>query len=247
MAASKRSVLQEASMSSQLSRRALFHTLACGCAALPAAFVAAPVHAASGARTELTADQALARLKEGNAAFVKGGACVATGGPARVAELSKGQAPFAVIVCCSDSRTPPEHLFGGGLGELFVVRVAGNTVDTSALGSIEYGVAVLGAPLIMVLGHSNCGAVEAAAKIVTENASYPGAIEGLVLPIVPSVLRAQKKGGDLIAAAVAENVTRVVERLKASDAILRDPIRAGAVKVAGGVYDLASGAVAFMA
>src|SRR5215211_6719194 len=124
-------------MSNQLSRRALFHTLACGCAALPAGFVAAPLHAASGSKTELTADQALARLKEGNDAFVKGGACVPTGGPSRVAELSKGQAPFAVIIGCSDSRTPPEHLFSRGLGELFVVRVAGNTVDPSALGSIE--------------------------------------------------------------------------------------------------------------
>src|SRR4051794_30174163 len=119
-------------MSHQLSRRGFFHTLACGCVALPAGFVVAPVHAASGSKTDLTADQALARLKEGNVAFVNGGACVPTGGPARVAELSNGQAPFAVIIGCSDSRTPPEHLFGGGLGELFVVRVAGNTVDPSA-------------------------------------------------------------------------------------------------------------------
>jgi carbonic anhydrase len=234
-------------MSVQLSRRTLFHTIACGCAALPAGLMAAPVHAAADAKTDLTPDQALARLKEGNAAFVKGGACVPTGGPARVAELAKGQGPFAVIVGCSDSRTPPEHLFGRGLGELFVIRVAGNTVDQSALGSIEYAVAVLGAPLILVLGHSQCGAVEAAAKMVTENASYPGSITGIVLPIVPSVLRAQRKGGDLVAAAVSENVALVVEQLKASDAILRDPIRAGKVKAVGGVYDLASGAVSFMA
>jgi carbonic anhydrase len=233
----------EASMSMQLSRRALFHGFACGCAALPTGFVAAPALA----KTNLTADQALARLKDGNAAFVKGGACVPTGGPPRVAELAAGQAPFAVVVGCSDSRTPPEHLFGGGLGELFVIRVAGNTVDTGALGSIEYGVAVLGAPLILVLGHSKCGAVEAAAKIVTDGATFPGSIGDLVLPIVPSVLRAQKKGGDLVSAAVSENVSRVVEQLKASDAILRDPIRTGKVKVVGGVYELASGAVTFMA
>jgi carbonic anhydrase len=105
---------------------------------------------------------------------------------------------------------------------------------------------VLGAPLILVLGHSKCGAVEAAAKIVTEGATFPGSIGDMVLPIVPSVLRAQKKGGDLVATAVSENVGRVVEQLKASDAILRDPIRAGKVKVVGGVYDLASGAVTFM-
>jgi carbonic anhydrase len=156
-------------MSNQLSRRALFHSLACGCATLPVGLIARPANAA---KTDLTADQALAQLKEGNAAFVKGGACVPTGGPARVAELAKGQGPFAVVVGCSDSRTPPEHLFGRGLGELFVVRVAGNTVDPGALGSIEYAVAVLGAPLILVLGHSKCGAVEAAAKVVTENAAF---------------------------------------------------------------------------
>ena len=231
-------------MSNQLSRRALFHTLACGCATLPAGLVATPAHAA---KTDLTADQALARLKEGNAAFVKGGACVPTGGPARVAELAKGQGPLAVVIGCSDSRTPPEHLFGRGLGELFVIRVAGNTVDPGALGSIEYAVAVLGAPLILVLGHSKCGAVEAAAKVVTENASFPGSIGALVLPIVPSVLRAQKKGGDLVEAAISENVARVVEQLKGSEAILREPIRAGKVRVIGGVYDLASGAVNFMA
>ena len=230
-------------MSIQLSRRALFHSLACGCAALPAGFVATPARA----KTNLTADQALARLKDGNAAFVKGGACVPTGGPPRVAELAAGQSPFAVVVGCADSRTPPEHLFGGGLGELFVIRVAGNTVDTGALGSIEYGVAVLGAPLILVLGHSKCGAVEAAAKIVTDGATFPGSIGDLVLPIVPSVLRAQKKGGDLVSAAVSENVNRVVEQLKGSDAILRDPIRNGTVKVVGGVYDLVSGAVTFTA
>jgi carbonic anhydrase len=232
-------------MSSLMSRRGFVRTLACGCAA-PAAFAATPVLAASGPGTHYSADEALAMLKEGNAGFVSGGACVPAGGP-RIGPLAKGQAPFAVIVGCADSRTPPEHLFGRGLGELFVVRVAGNTVDTGALGSVEYGVAVLGAPLIVVLGHSGCGAVEAAVKIVTEDARYPGAIGDLVTPIVPAVLRAQKKGGDLLAAAVRENVVRVVEQIKGSDALLKEPIRAGKVKAVGGVYDLATGSVQFAA
>src|SRR5262245_1151330 len=116
-----------------LSRRHFLHAAACGCAASSMPFFALPLEAASAIpKTSLTADQALATLKDGNAAFVKG-SCVATGAPARIHELAKGQAPFAIIVGCSDSRTPTEQLFNRGLGELFTVRVAGNTVDTAAL------------------------------------------------------------------------------------------------------------------
>lgn len=232
-----------------LSRRALFHSLACGCLAAPGAFAGRETLAADPVpKTTLTPDQVLAKLKEGNAAFVKGGACIPAGGPARISELAKGQAPFAVIVACSDSRTPPEHLFERGLGELFVVRVAGNVVDRSALGSIEYGVAVLGAPLVLVLGHSKCGAVEAASKVVTEGATYPGAIGELIAPIIPSVLAAQRaKAGDLVSGAIRANVARVVEQLRASEAILANAVKSGKAKVTGGVYDLQSGAVDFMA
>lgn len=232
-----------------LSRRALFHTLACGCLAAPGAFVAHEAFAADPvAKTTLTPDQALAKLQEGNAAFVKGGACTPVGGAGRIAPLATGQAPFAVIVACSDSRTPPEHVFDRGLGELFVVRVAGNVVDRSALGSIEYGLAVLGAPLVVVLGHSKCGAVEAASKVVTEGASYPGAIGELIGPIIPAVLTAQRtKAADLVAGAVRANVTRVVEQLRSSEAILAGAVKAGKAKVAGGVYDLQSGAVELVA
>ena len=233
-------------MQNMLSRRALFHTLACGCAAAPAGLFATPVLAAAGPKTSLSGDQALAKLKEGNATFVTGGACVPAGGD-KISPLVAGQAPFAVIVGCSDSRVPPELVFSRGLGELFTVRVAGNTVDRSALGSISYGVMVLGAPLVVVLGHENCGAVEAAVSIVTKKTKYPGSIGDMVRPILPAVLQARKAGGELVAASVRANVARVVAQLKKSEPAITDPLKQNHLKIVGGVYDLASGAVAFVA
>jgi carbonic anhydrase len=159
-----------------LSRRHLLHGAACACAAMSVAPLAGRTFAATAVtRAELSADQGLILLKEGNDAFVKG-ACAATGAPARIGELARGQAPFAIIVGCSDSRTPPEQLFSRGLGELFTMRVAGNTVDAVSLGSIEYGLVVLGAPLVVVLGHTQCGAVDAAVKAVRSNAKFPGSM-----------------------------------------------------------------------
>jgi carbonic anhydrase len=128
-------------------------------------------------------------------------------------EIARGQAPFAVLVSCSDSRVPPELLFDTGLGELFIIRNAGNTVDTAALGSIQYGVLVLGAPLVVVLGHERCGAVDAALQVVDKNATFPGSIGPMIEPIIPAVLKAKSggaKGDELLDAAVRENVRRVV-------------------------------------
>ena len=121
----------------------------------------------------MTPDQALAALKEGNAKSLTDSPVRAVQGRARRLEIARGQAPFAVLVSCSDSRVPPEVLFGRGLGELFIVRNAGNTVDTVALGSIEYAVAVLGVPLIVVMGHERCGAVEAALSVVEKEHGVP--------------------------------------------------------------------------
>jgi len=229
-----------------ISRRRLFGTLACGCAALPATMFGAPQAVARMPKTELGPDAALAKLKEGNAAFVKGGACAPAGG-VRIAPLAAGQAPFAVIVGCSDSRVPPELVFDAGLGELFTVRVAGNTVDRSALGSVQYAVIALGAPLVVVLGHGGCGAVEAAVKIATQNASYPGAIGDMVKPIVPAVRKAKAAKGDLMANSIRENVVETVGQLRRSGTTLGEPLKAGRLRIVGGVYDLASGAVEFVA
>lgn len=239
---------------SSLSSRRRFFRHACGsaCCGLAAWSLPAAVLAAEGARTTLTATQALERLKQGNADFM------ANRQPPdppdhskRRLELARSQAPFAVLVGCSDSRVPPELLFGAGLGELFIVRNAGNTVDTVAIGSIEYGVNVLGAPLIVVLGHERCGAVDAAVAVVQKNATFPGSIGQMVEPIIPAVLRARSsagelKDGDLLDLAVRENVRRTVLRLRESEPSLIEPQRAGKLRIVGARYDFDDGKVDFI-
>jgi len=151
-----------------------------------------------------------------------------------------------VLVSCSDSRVSPEILFGRGLGELFIVRNAGNTVDTTALGSIEYAVAQLGVPLILVMGHSRCGAVEAAVSVVRNNTTFPGAIGQMIEPIVPAVLTVRDKPGDLVENAVRANVDRTVMRLRsAAEPLLTDPQKTGKLRVVGAAYSLDTGNVDF--
>ena len=204
-----------------------------------------PAWAATGPKTTLTPDQALATLKEGNDKFITDAPYRQANDRDRRLEIARGQTPFAVLVSCSDSRVPPKLLFGRGLGELFIVRNDGNTVDTTALGSIEYGVVELGVPLVVVLGHEKCGAVDAAVKVVKENATFPGAIGQMIEPIVPAVLRAQAQPGDLLDNAVRENVRRTVNRLRTSEALLQEPLRSGKLKIVGARYDLDNGDVDF--
>jgi carbonic anhydrase len=202
--------------------------------------------AAGGPRTSLTPDQALAALKEGNDKFITDAPFRGVQGRERRVEIARGQAPLAVLVSCSDSRVPPELLFGRGLGELFIVRNAGNTVDTTALGSIQYAVAELGVPLVLVLGHERCGAVDAAVKVVKDNATFPGAIGQMIEPILPAVIKAQAQSGDLLDNAVRENVRRVVSRLRsATEPLLLEPQRAGKLRIVGARYDLEDGDVDF--
>lgn len=225
------------------SRRRFLSGMACGCAALATSWSAVPGEAASAKpKTSVTADQALTMLKEGNAAFVQG-VCTPTS-QSQLQELARGQSPFAVVVACSDSRTPPGSLFNRGLGDLFIVRVAGNTVDNTGLGSIEYGVTVLGAPLVVVLGHTQCGAVEAAVKVVKDKAKFPGSIGTVVAPIIPAV-RSLEGGPDLANRAVVANVQRVVSRLKSAKPIISRAVAERRLKIVGAVYDLASGKVDF--
>ena len=230
----------------RVSRRRFFEC-ACGMGAAIAAVPATgPAAWARGPTTTLTADQALTLLKEGNDRFVADKATPIQTGRDRRLNIAKGQTPFAVLVACSDSRVPPELLFGRGLGELFIVRVAGNTVDTAGLGSIQYAVAELGVPLVLVLGHQRCGAAAAAAAAVTEGANFPGSIGQLIEPIIPAVLTAQKQPGDLVENAVKENVRRVVQRLRtASEPMLMDPLRTGKLKIVGARYSLDDGDVDF--
>ena len=233
----------------QLSRRTLFHH-ACRGSVVLAAGLAFPAVAADGKKASLTPDQALAKLKQGNAEFLANREPKnAEQNRHRRLEIAKGQTPFAVLVGCSDSRVPPEVLFGVGLGELFIVRNAGNTVDTVALGSIEYGVLVLGAPLVIVLGHERCGAVEAALAVVEKNATFPGSIGQMIEPIIPAVLQARSGGGltgaPLLDAAVRANVRRTVNRLRSAEPSVIEPQREGKLKIVGARYDLDDGRVEF--
>jgi carbonic anhydrase len=195
----------------------------------------------------MTPDQALAALKEGNRKHLRGEAIHHhMTGPERRAALAQEQRPFGVLVGCSDSRVPPEVLFGCGLGDLFIVRNAGNVVDLAAMGSIEYGVVVLGAPLVVVLGHERCGAVQAAVNVVENDATYPGSIGQMIEPIIPAVLRARREGeADLLDRSVKQNVLRIVERLRNTEQLLFAPQREGRLKIVGARYDLDDGNVDF--
>ncbi len=220
-----------------------------------AAFIATsgPAIAADGSKTAakpmMTPDQALAKLISGNRRFVADEIPVTDNSTKRRLELAKSQSPFAVLVGCADSRVGPEHLFGGGLGELFIVRTAGNYVDDAGYGSIAYAIAALGTPLIVVLGHERCGAVDAATKLVTSNSQLPPSLTRMVQPILPAVLDAQATLGDktdLVDHAIHMNVRHVARALReSSDPILADPIKAGKVRVVGAYYDLDTGAVDF--
>lgn len=195
----------------------------------------------------MTPDEALETLKRGNRQHLDGHAVHhQMTGPERRTALAQEQRPFCVLVGCSDSRVPPEVLFGAGLGELFIVRNAGNVVDLAAMGSIEYGVVVLGAPLVVVLGHERCGAVGAALNVVEHDAIYPGSIGQMIEPIIPAVLRARRDGDhDLLDRSVRQNVLRIVERLRNTEQLLIEPQREGRLKIVGARYDLDDGSVEF--
>jgi carbonic anhydrase len=195
----------------------------------------------------ITPDEALALLQEGNRAFLNGEPLrPQLTGPERRAALAQVQRPFCVLVGCSDSRVSPELLFRRGLGDLFIVRNAGNVVDLAAMGSIEYGVAVLGAPLVVVLGHERCGAVKAAVDVVEQDATFPGSIGQMIEPILPAVLRARRDGAaDLLDRSVRNNVMRIVERLRTTEQMLQEPQLQGRLKIVGAYYDLDDGVVTF--
>jgi len=202
--------------------------------------------AASPAPSSLAADEALQRLLKGNQRFVHGTTKNPRRAPADFRALAEGQRPVAVIMGCADSRVPPELLFDQGVGDLFVVRVAGNVVGGGGVfvkGSIEYAVAELGVRLIMVLGHSSCGAVKAAIKHVDDGDPLPGAIAELVNRIRPAVIKAKDMPGDRLANAISANVLLGVETLNNLDPIVRPAVSSGQAKVVGAVYDLRTGAV----
>jgi carbonic anhydrase len=199
----------------------------------------------TAAATTLTGEQALQRLKEGNKRWIANRSEHPDQTPTRLKEVAKGQTPFVAMLSCADSRVPSEIIFDQGLGDIFVTRVAGNFVDDNILGSLEFATSVLGAPLIIVMGHSRCGAVQAAVKTVTENTAFPGHLLDLVDAIAPAVKEAKSQSGDLIENAIKSNVLRNVEKLKLSRPIIAKLVDEDKVKVVGARYDLDTGEVTF--
>ncbi len=208
----------------------------------------------------MTADEALQRLRDGNARFVAHALGVAdVVNHTRFADLAYAQHPFAVILGCSDSRVPAELVFDQGLGELFVIRVAGNIAAESQIGSVEYAVTQLGTPLVVVLGHTNCGAVTATVEALTarsrhgsEDDNESDNIKGIVEFIRPSVeplLGDHDGGGDqscLVEKAVRANVYATVRGLQQNSRIISDRVDNGALRVVGAEYSLENGEVAFL-
>jgi carbonic anhydrase len=218
---------------------------------LAAAFGAARFRMLAGPQQErdrrpANADQALSELLAGNKRFTVGKTLTPRRTPEEFRALAHGQFPEAVIVSCADSRVAPEILFDVGVGDIFVVRVAGNVIDGAGVtvkGSIEYAVAELNVPLILVLGHGGCGAVKAAIKHIDDKDSLPGSINALVELIKPAVARTKGMPGDPLENTILKNVEIGVERLQGLEPILAPRVKDGKVKVVGGIYDLSSGAV----
>lgn len=184
----------------------------------------------------VSAETALAKLKEGNARFSSGQVSEGKPTAAKRLETAQTQHPFAIVLGCADSRTSPEIVFDQNIGDLFVVRTAGNLVDDHALGSIEYGVEHLGVRLIVVLGHERCGAVKAA--LASDTA--PGHVQSLVRDIQPAVKAAKEKKGDITDLTVAENARIMADKIR-SDAHLGELTED--VRILSGVYDLDTGKV----
>src|SRR5438876_12421765 len=209
--------------------------------------------------------EAISRLKQGNGRYTKGkpqhphdsinertrlaansyenASLIYPDMTKRREELAKSQHPFAVVLGCSDSRVPPEIVFDQGLGDLFVLRVAGNVIDDHSVGSIEYSVDHLAVRLIVVLGHQRCGAVKAAKETIAAKGKAPGHIESLVKAIRPAV--EATVNGDVEATTEA-NVKNVVQALRTSTPILKSKVDSGEVRVIGGYYSLDTGSVTFL-
>jgi carbonic anhydrase len=194
-----------------------------------------------------SADEALARLIAGNERFLRGGAHAGQLRPETLAELTRGQRPFATILGCRDSRVPPEWVFDAGLGELFVVRVAGNVVSEEIAGSLQYAGVHLRTPLFVVLGHEGCGAVSAALETKYQGAQHRSRIQRLVENILPGLpdpdpqLTPQAE----LARAIESNVRRTVSRI-ADSPEGRLHLAEGWMKIVGAVYEIEAGRVRFL-
>lgn len=189
----------------------------------------------------ITPDLALQQLMEGNLRYAQGNASHPHQSLERRSELVSGQHPFAVILGCSDSRIPPELIFDQGLGDVFVIRTAGEVVDNASLASIEYAVEHLGVPLVMVLGHDSCGAVTAAVQ-GGEAEGHLGSLMDFILPAVEQA-REAGEGSDLLNSSIDNNIFNIVKELQESQPVLSEKVKAGELMILGAHYHLDSGEI----
>ncbi len=233
---------------SQLTRRHLLGASAVAASAALGGSLVAPAAAQSAGETapapnDISPSEALQRLIDGNDRYVNNVSRNVDYSADRAGRAA-AQYPFVGFVSCADSRIAPELAFDQGPGDVFVVRVAGNFVDENGLASIEFGVAVLGIPLLVVLGHTSCGAIAATIDVLENGTVLPGHLPGLIDALKPGVEKAlADKPEDALAAATAENVRFNVERLKTATPIVSEAVAAGTVEVVGAVYDIATGKV----
>ena len=190
----------------------------------------------------LSPDASLDRLLKGNTRYVEGVSLRHDFKHEREA-LAGGQNPYAAILSCADSRIAPEYAFDSGRGDLFVCRVAGNFANAETIASLEYAVAVLAVPLILVLGHDSCGAIEAAIKSLRDNTTLPGHLPSLVAGVAPAVKAVSQQGGDTLGLAIRQNVVDNIAKLSTAEPILSAAVEQRKLKVVGGVYGLKDGRV----
>ena len=207
------------------------------------------LHGITEDTANLTPDAALAKLKDGNARFVAMTEVEPNLSETRLMAVAKGQKPFVGVLGCVDSRVPPELVFDRGLGDVFDARIAGAIADDAAIGSLEFGVEEFGVPLLVVLGHSRCGAVTATVKAVNSGSTQmPGRIGSVVDPIIPAVKAVMAQGvtGDAVVNAAAREVVRRGAAALQSSAVLKERLSAGTLKIVGAFYDLDNGKVEFL-
>ena len=231
-----------------IGRRGLLKFGAAGIIALGLGGMPRQVRAAEAAASALSPGEALAALKSGNERFASHPELCSINFAEQRSAVAAHQAPWATIISCADSRVPPELIFlaGTGVGEIFVARNAGNLVDTSTLGTVEYGAAVLGSPLIVVLAHTSCGAVKAACDVVTKNATFPGAIGPMIQPILPAALAVRSEPGDFVNNAAKESARRTVKRLTTASTLIAGLADKGKLKIVAAIYDLETGVVTYL-
>jgi carbonic anhydrase len=192
----------------------------------------------ANAKQNLTPDNAIEQLMQGNQRFASQKTKQPNRGSFRLREVAKGQNPFAAILGCADSRVPAEIVFDQGLGDLFVVRVAGNVATSEEIGSLEFGTLVLGSKAILVLGHSSCGAV----KATIDNKPVPGKIGSIIDRIKPALAASKGESGDALKNVTIANIKAQIAVLKTSP-VIADLIKTGKLKIIGGFYDLDTGIV----